>query len=146
MPLLMDGTPVTPSLLRELHKLHVHLAEGYPIPQDDTDLAADEVMIYRASAAPGRRAPHVWLADGRSTLDLFGTGFTLLRLGADAPAAEELSAVAGERGILLDIVECDEPAVAAVFRAKLCLVRPDGHVAFRGDVWPGEGVRALLDA
>ena len=28
---------------------------------------------------PGTRAPHVWLADGRSTLDLFGTEFVLLR-------------------------------------------------------------------
>jgi 2-polyprenyl-6-methoxyphenol hydroxylase-like FAD-dependent oxidoreductase len=28
---------------------------------------------------PGTRAPHVWLADDRSTLDLFGSGFVVLR-------------------------------------------------------------------
>lgn len=142
---LADGTPVTPSLLREWHKLHVHLAEGYAIPQDDTDLSADEVMIYRPSAAPGGRAPHVWLEDGRSTLDLFGDGFTLLRIGPGAPPAADIVAAAGERGIPLDVVDCDEAAVAAVYRAGLCLVRPDGHVAFRGDAWPGQGVGALLD-
>src|SRR4029078_10998139 len=38
---------------------------------------------YTHDARPGARAPHVWLADGRSTLDLFGRGFVLLRLGRD---------------------------------------------------------------
>ena len=142
---LADGTPVTPSLLREWHKLHVHLAEGYPISQEDGGLSAEEVMIYRPSAAPGARAPHVWLEDGRSTLDLFGEGFTLLRVGADAPSADEISSAAHSRGIPLTIVALDSASVAAGYRAKLCLVRPDGHVAFRGDTWPISGVDALLE-
>ena len=43
-----------------------------------------------AKKSPGGRAPHAWLADGRSTLDLFGRGFTLLRF-ADAPDAGALA-------------------------------------------------------
>ena len=43
---------------------------------------------------PGARAPHVWLPDGRSTLDLYGRGFVLLRLGRDAPAGEGLQRAA----------------------------------------------------
>ena len=43
-----------------------------------------EVRRYVPTARPGSRAPHVWLADGRSTLDLFGRGFVLLRLGDEA--------------------------------------------------------------
>ena len=34
--------------------------------------------MYVPSTWPGARAPHVWLRDGRSTLDLFGKGFTLI--------------------------------------------------------------------
>ena len=37
---------------------------------------------YVPTARPGSRAPHAWLPDGRSTLDLFGRGFVLLRFGA----------------------------------------------------------------
>ena len=48
-----------------------------------------------ASARPGSRAPHAWLGDGRSTLDLFGRGFVLLRFGdADTTALEEAAASA----------------------------------------------------
>ena len=39
------------------------------------------------STRPGTRAPHAWLDDDRSTLDLFGDGFVLLRLGANPPDA-----------------------------------------------------------
>ena len=39
----------------------------------------DDPAEYTPSARPGSRAPHVWLRDGRSTLDLYGRGFTLLR-------------------------------------------------------------------
>ena len=53
-----------------------------------------ETSTYTQTARPGARAPHVWLADGRSTLDLFGRGFVLLRLGGDAPAGEGLQRAA----------------------------------------------------
>ena len=46
---------------------------------------------------PGCRAPHAWLADGRSTLDLFGRNFTLLRLGSGAPDPARLVAAAAQR-------------------------------------------------
>jgi len=44
-----------------------------------------------------RARPMPGLPDGRSTLDLFGRGFALLRLGADAPRAERIGAAAGKR-------------------------------------------------
>ena len=43
------------------------------------------------TACPGGRAPHLWLADGRSLYDAFGFEFTLLRLGADAPPTQRRS-------------------------------------------------------
>ena len=141
---LADGTAVTPSLLREWHKLLVHEAEGYALEGAATDLAAAQVMIYRQSAAPGARAPHVWLKDGRSTLDLFGAGLTLLRIGASAPDADVLEHAAAARGVPLAVVQCYEPEVQAAYAAQLCLVRPDGHVAWRGRDWPAEGIEALL--
>ena len=37
----------------------------------------DDTRHYTQTSHPGCRAPHAWLADGRSTLDLFGRNFTL---------------------------------------------------------------------
>src|SRR5262249_42776304 len=46
------------------------VADGTPAPPDPME-------TYMPTARPGSRAPHAWLPDGRSTLDLFGRGFAL---------------------------------------------------------------------
>ena len=91
------------------------------------------VTEYAQSTFPGARAPHAWLAPGRSTLDLFGRSHVVLRLGADAPRTDALERAAKARRTPLESVAVDAPAVRAVYDRKLVLVRPDGHVAWRGD-------------
>ena len=44
----------------------------------------DDPERFMPSADAGSRAPHVWLRDGRSILDLFGRGFVLLSFGERA--------------------------------------------------------------
>ena len=56
--------------------------DGTPAPPLDG-------KTYTQTARPGARAPHVWLTDGRSTLDLFGRGFVLLRLRRGCAARRE---------------------------------------------------------
>lgn len=96
---------------------------------------------YRPSAYPGRLAPHLWLEDGRSLYDLFGAGFTLLVTdpdhGADVAAASQDAA---RMGAPLEIVQV--PGAASLYEAALVLIRPDQHVAWRGDGWPGAEVLA----
>jgi 2-polyprenyl-6-methoxyphenol hydroxylase-like FAD-dependent oxidoreductase len=99
---------------------------------------------YVQTARPGARAPHVFLPDGRSTLDLYGRGFVLLRLGGDAPAGEGLQRAAAERGVPLRIVAVDVPCVTEAYQRRLVLVRPDGHVAWRSDTEPDDA-RAVID-
>lgn len=108
---------------------------GSPIVVGDgTPQPPDEPGVVHQSTWPGMRAPHAWLADGRSTLDLFDHGgFTLLRMGSSAPAADALVAAAAERGVPLQVVAVDEPEIVALYERPLVLVRPDGHVAWRGD-------------
>ncbi|MGH7089821.1 MAG: FAD-dependent monooxygenase, partial [Stellaceae bacterium] len=95
-------------------------------------------------ARPGTRAPHAWLADGRSTLDLFGRGFVLLRLGAHPPQADDLKVAAAERHVPLSVVDLADRDIAALYERRLVLVRPDGHVAWRGDDPPADPL-ALVD-
>jgi 2-polyprenyl-6-methoxyphenol hydroxylase-like FAD-dependent oxidoreductase len=128
--------------------LHTHLGyryDGSPICVADGPAPSEpeDPRDYRQSSLPGGRAPHAWLADGRSTLDLFGRGFTLLRLGS-APDAGALAEAAAQRGVPLEIVAIADPTIAALYERALVLVRPDGHVAWRGDALPVDAL-ALVD-
>jgi hypothetical protein len=112
-------------------------ADGTPAPPDVSH-------PYTQTARPGARAPHVWLKDGRSTLDLFGHGFVLLRLGSSPPGAANIEAAAKARGVPLTTIALDEPDVLAAYDNRLVLVRPDGHVAWRADEAPADA-SGLID-
>jgi len=142
---LLDGTVITPTYLREWQRCIVHKATGTKLDLTWTELPAEEVMLYVPTARPGARAPHVWLGEGASTLDLFGRGFVLLVLG-DAEDAAHLADAAKERNVPLDVVPIARPEVFRAYRRRLVLIRPDGHVAWRGDHCPPERARAIIAA
>jgi hypothetical protein len=134
-----DAEPVPPpparlsnvSLVRELHKLAIHRAEALPVGEPD-ELPAEEVMVYRPSAEPGARAPHAWIGEGRSTLDLFGRGYVLLDFGGDGALVGAFCRRAREIGVPLEVAAISDPEIAELYGMPLVLVRPDGHVAWRG--------------
>jgi hypothetical protein len=113
----------------------VCVPDGSPPPSDDGS-------VYEPTSRPGSRAPHVWLGEGCSTLDLLGDGFSLLSFSADEPS--RLCDAARTRGVPLTAKRIDNPGVAALYEKKLVLVRPDGHVAWRGDTLPADPV-GLID-
>jgi 2-polyprenyl-6-methoxyphenol hydroxylase-like FAD-dependent oxidoreductase len=111
---------------------------------DGTPVPPLESSTYTQIARPGARAPHVALPDGSSTLDLFGRGFTLMRIGPNAPRGEGLLQAAASAGVPLRAVALDRREVAEVYQRALVLVRPDGHVAWRDDAEPREPA-AVID-
>ena len=105
----------------------------------------DTVSEYHPAAAPGSRAPHAWLlGEGRSTVDLFGRGFVLMRVGDGAPDPSAIERAFAERGVPLTITSIAAPKIAELYARKLVLVRPDGHVAWRSDAAPAD-LRTLVD-
>lgn len=136
------GRDLAAAMQREWRALGIHLGyfyEGSPVCiADGTPPPTLDPSIYAQTSRSGSRAPHVWRADGSSTLDLFGRGFVLLRLGGAAPDPSALAAAAGLVGLPLEIVAIDEPAVAAAYEYALVMVRPDGHVAWRGNAVPAD--------
>src|SRR5262249_30878821 len=90
---------------------------------------------------PGARAPHVWLAPGQSTLDLFGEGFVLLKF-ASVPS-QAIERAAARRGVPLEVHRIDHPAAAALYGFALLLVRPDRHVAWRADREPEDSLQLI---
>lgn len=130
---------------RAWHPVGIHLGQVYapsPLVADEGAQPLPDGEEYVPSARPGSRAPHAWLPDGRSTLDLFGANFTLLKLG---PAdSGPLQAAAAKRSMPLELHTVDSPGIAELYERRLVLVRPDGHVAWRGDDCPRNAL-ALID-
>jgi len=92
------------------------------------DGAVGDPVVYRPTTAPGARLPSTFLADGTALYDRLGPWFTLLRFG-DADPSPLIDAAP----VPLETVIVDDPAVAPIYEAKLVLVRPDTHVAWRGN-------------
>jgi hypothetical protein len=131
------GMAMTEAMQHEWFTLGMHLGYRYEnspvcIP-DGAPPTPDDSRNYIPTTRPGSRAPHVWLADGRSTLDLFGIAFVLMRIGGHAPDVQPLVQEARQKLVPLNVLSINEPAVAAAYERRLVLVRPDGHVAWRGD-------------
>ena len=110
---------------------------------DGTPAPADSATTYAPTARPGSRAPHVALANARSTLDLFGKSFVLLRLGASPPPIDGIVNAAGIRHVPLEVVSLADPRVLDAYEQALVLVRPDGHVAWRGAQMPADPLRLV---
>jgi 2-polyprenyl-6-methoxyphenol hydroxylase-like FAD-dependent oxidoreductase len=141
------GREFSESMRREWFTLGIHLGYRYensPICwPDGTPAPPDEARTYVATARPGHRAPHAWLADGRSTLDLFGRGFALIGFDAGAAEAASLLNAARARRVPMEFVALREPKVAALYERRFVLVRPDGHVAWRDDRMPADPLRLI---
>lgn len=109
-------------------------------PGDEPELLVSD---YRPSARPGHLLPHAWLADGRSLYDRLGRGYTLLCLSGGAETGALVDRAAA-RAIPLEVLVLDDPTLPALMGAGMVLVRPDQHVAWRGDSLPSDS--RLLDA
>jgi 2-polyprenyl-6-methoxyphenol hydroxylase-like FAD-dependent oxidoreductase len=94
-------------------------------------------LEYKPTTWPGSRAPHVQLEDGGSPLDDFVDGFTLVVLGDDLDV-DALVTAASVSGAPLKIRRIADQGVRRIYERDLVLVRPDGHVAWRGDALPDD--------
>jgi len=121
-----------------LHRKHfdavgIYLGDDYYesplVIRDGTALPPFDALKYHNLARPGSRLPHYWVDGNVSILDRLGPGFTLL-----TAAPQEVNALA-------EALDAREVPVAVLSQSRLdmqryeavhVLVRPDGHVAWRG--------------
>jgi putative polyketide hydroxylase len=115
------------AVLGVTYQSHAILPDGTTPPA-----VANPVTDYAPGTTPGARAPHVWLHDGRSTLDLLGNGFTLLT--SDPTCTQAANSAATRLKVPLtthQLPESDWAALYGVDTDGAVLIRPDGHVAWR---------------
>lgn len=111
------------------------------------DLAWRGINVIVAERRPVNAPPdvkcgqiHVWFDGHRSLYDALGPDYTLLRLDPTASAAGIVDA-ATERQFPIEVVDVNSSKALEFYRHKLVLIRPDQHVAWRGD----DGPSAPLD-
>lgn len=76
------------------------------------------------------------LRDGRALFDLFHHGLTLVRFADhDATAFTEAAA---ECGVPLELVDVRDAHARDLYERDLVLIRPDQHVAWRGNTPPAD--------
>ena len=135
------GDIIEATKVREFKTLGIVLGsryEGSPIVVDDgSEPPPEHFMLYVPSAHPGCLAPHLWLADGSSLYDHFGPGFTLLLTDDDGLDAVAIGEAAKARGLPLTIIAPGDARLRDRYEARCALIRPDQHVAWRGDRLPG---------
>jgi 2-polyprenyl-6-methoxyphenol hydroxylase-like FAD-dependent oxidoreductase len=102
------------------------------VARDDSPTPEDKPNTYIPSAKPGGRAPHFWV-DGKSIFDVFGLDFTLLCLTAiDHSDVAQWQKLFAANGVPLHVTHCDNNEARGLYEAELVLVRPDHHIAWRG--------------
>ena len=109
-----------------------------PIIAYDGEQAPTYTMgTFTSTTVPGCRAPHMWIEGRRSLYDAMGPDYTLLRLDPTA-RVNGMVAAAAQRGLPLAVLDVKSREVSEFYRHKLALIRPDQHVAWRGDAEPAD--------
>ena len=131
----------------EFASLGIQLGARYDasplIVADGTNPPPDSAVDYVPSACPGGRAPHVWLDDGASIHDRFGKWFTLLKFGMADTDTASFEAAASAHNVPLDIIDISEQAARELYQCGFALIRPDHHVAWRGDALPADAAALI---
>ena len=126
----------------EFASLGIQLGARYDasplIANDGTEPPPDSPVEYVPTACPGGRAPHQWLNDGASIHDRFGKWFTLVKFGSASTDTAAFAAAAEALDVPLDIVDVAEKAARDLYACTFALIRPDHHVAWRGDSLPAD--------
>lgn len=142
-----EGDALRAEIGREAYELNVqqfccgglnfgYFYTGSPIIASDGEEPPSYSMgSFTPSTVPGCRAPHFWLADGRSLYDAFGPGYTLLRFDRRTDVSA-LANAAGSFGMPLAVVDVEAAEIPPAYRHRLVLCRADQHVAWRGDRLP----------
>lgn len=105
------------------------------IPSESGEEPPWTTSRYTPSTWPGSRSPHVFLSDGTPIFDHFGKDWTLLSFSKEPLGQPFLLDSASRCEIpLTHVCLAEEVLAKKLYEKPLVLIRPDQHVAWRGDV------------
>ena len=134
-------------LAKQFNSMGLHLGYRYAdspvIVPDGTPEPPDDPRTVVQSSWPGMRAPHVWVDRESTTLDLFdGTSYVMVCARQDPEGLQQWRRQAKSMEIpFTDAAISGEAALA--YETAFVLVRPDGHVCWRGESLDVDAARVL---
>jgi len=133
---LRIGQEIVQVKSREFQSIGLQLGYRYDhsriVMPDGTPPPTQAVSEYIPTARPGHLLPHFPMDDGGSLRDRLGPDFTLLVTDRSADTTALIES-ARATGVPLRQVTLPEGPWRSRLGAALLLVRPDHHVAWRGD-------------
>lgn len=118
--------------------------DGSPIIWREPVAPVIDPLTYTPNTVPGARLPHVFLEPGVSLHDKLGLYFSLVVLGEGNTS--DVERAAQDLAIPLTVIRLDRPDLRPIYERNFLLVRPDQHVAWRGDEIPADTVALLRRA
>lgn len=97
---------------------------------------------YTPTTWPGARAPGMLIQDGKPILDRFARSFTLMDFVGDGSADDLLEAAAAQ-GLPVSHMVVTDGNARQVWERDLVLLRPDHHVAWRGNRAPSDPIAVV---
>lgn len=101
---------------------------------------------YDSTAWTGVRLPHIWVKPGVSINDLIGRGYALLRMGPKVEAVDAIVDAFRQIGAPITVLDFPEDRFRQLYGRSYFLVRPDLHIAWRGNELPTDpsGLAAVV--
>ena len=125
-------------------QLGVNYRHSPVVIDDGSPEAADSPIDYVPRAQAGSRLPHTWLSAEKCLYDQLGLGYTLIGNSAHGATASWTEA-ASARGIPLKILILpSHTEVEGLGAGGWLLVRPDQHIAWRGETGDPGGVLDIV--
>jgi 2-polyprenyl-6-methoxyphenol hydroxylase-like FAD-dependent oxidoreductase len=109
---------------------------GSPLIAEEPGGPEDDFRKYLPTSWPGARLPHVWVDGHMALQDRLGPGYTLLRLGRTREDTSGLEKAMKGRGAPFAVLEVPDAAARDLYGFDLILLRPDLHIAWRGNRAP----------
>jgi hypothetical protein len=112
--------------------------EASPLIADEPGGPEHNFMDYIPTTWPGARLPHAWLSDHTALQDRIGNAlsYTLLRLGGTNADTAGLAHAFAAHKAPLQILDISDQRPRDIYGYDLLLLRPDMHVAWRGNAPP----------
>jgi 2-polyprenyl-6-methoxyphenol hydroxylase-like FAD-dependent oxidoreductase len=119
------------------------------IAHEEDDDGADQASYdYIPTTRPGARLPQLWLKDGSAVQDHLRSGYALITSAPGAAGAlEQLGEAFGSLRCPFQVLDVSEiPHARELYARDHVLLRPDLHVAWRGNGAPADpvGLAALV--
>ena len=109
-----------------------------PLIWDEPGGPEQMFRTYDPTAWTGVRLPHVWVKPGVSIQDLVGRTYAVLRMGPKAEPVDSIVAAFREIGAPITVLDFPDDRFRALYGCSYFLVRPDLHIAWRGNQLPAD--------